>query len=152
VTASSLIAVVRFIGPPQGFYETAATVIAALSIAVAVELRLMRPRRFQLSEDPEQRRWEIRDAIFLMVWPLASLVGLMAAFWALSDGGNRLTGNLTGAGLAAAVLCFYGLSMSLFLRIIGQALPWSKRTRGILAIVGGMILIGTGIALTVAGQ
>ena len=34
---------VHFVGPPAEFYSTAATVIAALDIALAVELRLTPP-------------------------------------------------------------------------------------------------------------
>lgn len=145
-------ATVRFIGAPEAFYSASVTVIAALAIALAVELRLIRRKRLTLSDDPKVRRGEIRDAIFILTWPLASLVGLYGAFFALQSGGNRATETITSIGLAATVVPFYGLSTSIFMNALGQALPWSRKTRGVLLLIGGAVLVATGLTLAALGN
>jgi hypothetical protein len=145
-----LVAVVRFVGPSEGFYETALTVSAALYIAMAVELRLFRPRKFVLPEDPKKRAALVREAVMLLVYPVLSIAGLFTGLVALYQGGTKMLGALTAFGFAATAVSFATLSLRVFFVIFGQAIPWSEVTKRRIALAIGAVFTAVGIFLFVA--
>jgi hypothetical protein len=145
-----LLSVVKFVGPPEGFYETALTVSAALYIAIAVELRLFRPRKIVLPEDPKKRAALVRQAAMLMVYPVLSLAGLFAGFVALYQGGTKVLGALTAFGFVATIVSFATMSLRVFFVIFGQAIPWSAETKRLIALAMAAVFIGVAVFLFVA--
>lgn len=149
-TTASLAGVVRFVGPPEGFYETGLTVSAALYIALAVELRFIRPRKIVLPDDPKRRRRFVIDAISLMVFPVLSLAGFVAGYVALYQGGTKVLGSLTAIGFAATLVSFALMSLRVFFSVLGQAIPWSAERKRQVMIALGVALIGVAVFLLVA--
>jgi hypothetical protein len=141
---------VTFVGAPEGFYETSLTVSAALYIAIAVELRLLRPRRIKLPEDPKQRRRLVHEAIFYMSFAVISLVGFVAGGTALYQGGTVGLGDFTMFGFSATLVSFAMLSLRVFFSVLGQAVPWSSGTKGLIALIAVAAMLGVLIYLLVA--
>ena len=84
------------------------------------------------------------EAISLLVWPLASLVGLVAAVAALQSGGNQMTSVLTVVGTMATIVVFFMLSLRVFFRAIAGAIPWTPRTKNWVVIIFGLVALGLG--------
>jgi len=145
-----LTAVVKFIGPPEGFYETGLTVSAALYIAIAVELRLFRPRKIVVPKDPKERTRFVREAVALMVFPVLSIAGFVAGFGALYQGGTKLLGAITGFGFAATLVVFGMMSLRVFFIIFGQAITWSPERKRLIILGLGIVFLGVAAFLFVA--
>jgi hypothetical protein len=143
---------VKFVGPPEGFYSTAMTVSAALYIALAVEFRLLDPQRrhIVLPEDPAERKRLAWLIALTMVFPLGSVVGFVAAFGALYDGGTKVLGLLTSVGLSATLVPFLVISLRIFLGFFGGLIPWTDRQKGQIALGFAIVLIGVAAYLNVA--
>ncbi len=140
--------------PPRDFYDTVTTVIVALAVAMAVELRLIQPGR-KLDEQVLTRiRTERRRFLSALIGgPLlaivAMLLGLVACLSALYQGGSRLWGVLAMTGATATIVVFLGLSVSIFFRLISEVIELPAKRRGMLAILFGTVGIVAGIAILV---
>jgi hypothetical protein len=132
--------------PPDTLYSTSASVIATLYVALAIELRLLRPHaEVALPEEPAERKRFLQTLGFLVVWPLASGMGLYSALVALYQGSSWTLANLTMIGTAATVVIFFMTSLNLAFRLFGLAMPAKLREHR------KPILIGLGLALMAGG-
>ena len=135
--------------PGSAFYSTSATVIATLYVALAVELRLLRPHtEVKLPDDPRARRDLLQSLLFLLPFPVASLAGLYQAIDALDEGGSHVASLVVLIGVAATVLACALASLHLFIRLLGEAMPsWIKARRRPIFLVLGLGLVVLGIVM-----
>lgn len=132
--------------PGPEFYSTSATVIATLYVAVAVELRLLRPHPdAKLPDDPKERRAMVQALLFFLPWPLASLAALVEAINALYEGGGHAASLVVMIGLAATIVTFAVASLNLFLRLLGLAMPaWVQAHRRPILLVLSLAMLVLG--------
>lgn len=139
-----MLGTVRFVGPPEAFYSAALTVIAALQIALAIELRLLRPRKkpLTLPETAAERRRVALTALVWVMFPLASFLGLLAGIGALYHGGTRSSGAVTLVGLSVTVALFAIQSLRIFARAMGGFLPFSSdRQKLVVLLIIGVLAV-----------
>jgi hypothetical protein len=117
-------------GQFASFYSTAASVIATLYVALAVELRLLRPRdSVELPRERKERVSAFVGACLVLIFLGISLVGLMAALWGLFMGSGCGSASLTMTGASASVLLFGVASLDVLFQVIDEALTARLRRR-----------------------